>query len=247
MLGTTRREIPIWLAEIKFGDWRHLGSFADQRFASNSVSLAAPASSGAPLPLSGDVGGWAVFEQQIYRVPHSNDRGIGIFARVSGAPADRNLIDLLPTRVSSSSVSARLVRMTSSGSPRATLTSPSVRRCWTRTIGPCSTQLADAEFRRIADGGLSISDQGRLDRAAELPVHHPSGRSARPFRLGRWPGSRSETHRVLVCGRPSNLKRSIHDRRGAGCGMPSRPSGRRRRRRRATQCRGHVAAGSART
>ena len=85
---------PYLVGQIKFGDWRHLGSFADQRFASNSVSLAAPASSGAPLPLSGDVGGWAVFEQQIYRVPHSNDRGIGIFARVSGAPADRNLIDL---------------------------------------------------------------------------------------------------------------------------------------------------------
>ena len=35
-----------------------------------------------------------VFEQQIYRVPHSDDRGIGIFGRISGAPADRNLIDL---------------------------------------------------------------------------------------------------------------------------------------------------------
>lgn len=34
-----------------------------------------------------------VFEQKLYRVPKSDDRGIGIFARVSGAPADRNLID----------------------------------------------------------------------------------------------------------------------------------------------------------
>ena len=32
--------------------------------------------------------------QQIYRVPHSDDRGIGVFARLAGAPADRNLIDL---------------------------------------------------------------------------------------------------------------------------------------------------------
>jgi porin len=46
------------------------------------------------LLLAGDIGGWMVFEQQIYRVPHSDDRGIGIFARVSGAPAERNLIDL---------------------------------------------------------------------------------------------------------------------------------------------------------
>jgi porin len=35
-----------------------------------------------------------LFEQQIYRVPHSDDRGIGVFGRISGAPADRNLIDL---------------------------------------------------------------------------------------------------------------------------------------------------------
>ncbi len=44
--------------------------------------------------LAGDVGAWAVFEQQIYRVPRSDDRGIGVFARVSGALANRNLIDL---------------------------------------------------------------------------------------------------------------------------------------------------------
>jgi porin len=80
--------------QIKFGAWRHLGSFADQRFASNGVSLASPASSGEPLLLSGDIGGWMVFEQKLYRVPKSDDRGIGFFTRVSGAPADRNLIDL---------------------------------------------------------------------------------------------------------------------------------------------------------
>jgi len=85
---------PNLTGQIKLGGWCHFENFADERFASNGVSLAAPAGSGAPLPLSGDVGGWAVFEQQIYRVPHSDDRGIGIFARVSGAPADRNLIDL---------------------------------------------------------------------------------------------------------------------------------------------------------
>lgn len=80
--------------QLKLGGWRHLGSFADQRLASNGVSLASPASSSEPLLLSGDVGGWMVFEQQLYRLPKSDDRGIGIFARVSGAPADRNLIDL---------------------------------------------------------------------------------------------------------------------------------------------------------
>lgn len=85
---------PNLTGQIKFGGWRHLGSFSDQRFASNGVSLAAPTSSGGPMLLSGDIGGWAVFEQQIYRVPHSDDRGIGVFVRASGAPADRNLIDM---------------------------------------------------------------------------------------------------------------------------------------------------------
>ena len=85
---------PNLTGQIKLGGWRHLGSFADQRLASNGVSLAAPTSSGEPMLLSGDIGGWAVFEQQIYRVPHSDDRGIGVFARASGGPADRNLIDL---------------------------------------------------------------------------------------------------------------------------------------------------------
>jgi porin len=85
---------PNLTGQIKVGGWRHFGAFADQRFASNGVSLAAPTSSGEALLLLGDIGAWGVFEQQIYRVPNSDDRGIGIFGRVSGAPADRNLIDL---------------------------------------------------------------------------------------------------------------------------------------------------------
>ena len=89
-----RKGDPNLTGQVKLGSWRHFGSFPDQRFASNGVSLAAPTSSGEPLLLAGDVGAWGVFEQQIYRVPPSDERGIGIFARVAGAPADRNLIDL---------------------------------------------------------------------------------------------------------------------------------------------------------
>jgi porin len=85
---------PNLTGQIKFGGWRHFGSFADQQLASSGASLASSGSTGQPLLLAGDIGGWAVFEQQIYRVPHSDDRGIGVFARAAGAPADRNLIDL---------------------------------------------------------------------------------------------------------------------------------------------------------
>jgi porin len=47
-----------------------------------------------PANLSGDFGIYSVFEQKLYRVGHDDDRGIGIFARVSSSPSDRNLIDL---------------------------------------------------------------------------------------------------------------------------------------------------------
>jgi porin len=84
---------PQLAGQVKVGGWRHFGSFPDQMLASNGVSLASPSSSGTPSMLSGDYGVWATFEQQILRVPGSDDRGIGVFARASLAPANRNLID----------------------------------------------------------------------------------------------------------------------------------------------------------
>jgi porin len=79
---------------VKFGGWRNFGAFSDLRYASNGVSLASPASSGTPAMLSGDFGVWAVAEQQLYRVPSSDDRGVGVFGRVSSSPTDSSLIDL---------------------------------------------------------------------------------------------------------------------------------------------------------
>jgi porin len=79
--------------KFKIGGWRHFGDFSDQRFTAQGVSLANPASSGLPASLSGDNGVYAVFEQKVYRVGKDDDRGIGIFARVSSSPSDRNLID----------------------------------------------------------------------------------------------------------------------------------------------------------
>jgi porin len=78
---------------VKLGGWRHFGDFPDQRFSVNGVSLANPATDGMPAMLSGSAGVWAVFEQQLYRVPHTDDRGIGAFVRVSSTQPDRNLID----------------------------------------------------------------------------------------------------------------------------------------------------------
>ena len=83
---------PWWIGQLKYsfeigesrlpatitgGGWYHMMSFADQRFSADGVSLANPATSGMPAMLLGSAGVWAVFEQQLYRVPHSDDRGVG--------------------------------------------------------------------------------------------------------------------------------------------------------------------------
>jgi porin len=79
--------------KFKVGGWRHFGEFSDQRFTAQGISLANPISSGMPANLSGNFGIYSVFEQKIYRVDNDDDRGIGLFARVSSSPSDRNPID----------------------------------------------------------------------------------------------------------------------------------------------------------
>lgn len=80
--------------KFKVGGWRHFGDFASERFSSSGASLASVAPDGTPARLSGDSGVYSVFEQKLYRVGEDVDRGIGIFARASYSPPDRNLIDL---------------------------------------------------------------------------------------------------------------------------------------------------------
>jgi porin len=89
-----RKGDPRLAGTIKLGGWRHFGGFADERYATDGSSLLDRAGSGTPATLSGDYGVWAVAEQQIHRVPGSDDRGVGLFARVSSSPSDRNLVDL---------------------------------------------------------------------------------------------------------------------------------------------------------
>lgn len=79
--------------KFKLGGWRHLADFNDERFDVSGLSLANP---GAEDPAShrGDFGLYSVFEQKLYRVKDDDDRGIGIFARATYSPSDRNLISL---------------------------------------------------------------------------------------------------------------------------------------------------------
>ncbi|MEP6830746.1 MAG: carbohydrate porin [Rhizomicrobium sp.] len=76
----------------KLGGWVHDGAFADQRFDTTGRSLADPASSDLPALHHGDYGGYVIADQLLWRAEGNSDRGLGIFFRAGGDPADRNLI-----------------------------------------------------------------------------------------------------------------------------------------------------------
>lgn len=78
---------------LRFGAWHHFGSFDDQRFGIDGLSLANPVSSGMPRRLRGNDGIYGVIDQQIYRLPGGDiDSGITVFSRISASPSDRNPI-----------------------------------------------------------------------------------------------------------------------------------------------------------
>jgi porin len=77
---------------VKLGAWNHFGKFPDQRFDSGGAPIAVTGNDGRPL--EHDWGLYGIIDQLIWRVPGSEDpQGVGIFARVIGAPSDRNLVD----------------------------------------------------------------------------------------------------------------------------------------------------------
>jgi porin len=93
-LWNAKKGDPGLAGKFKVGGWRHFGDFEDQRFGVSSVSLADLSSGGTAATLKGDYGLYSVFEQKLFRVGDDTGRGIGVFARASYSPPDRNLIDL---------------------------------------------------------------------------------------------------------------------------------------------------------
>jgi porin len=77
----------------KLGFWYNSESFADQRFDNTGLSLANPASTKIPAQHSGNYSIYAVADQMVWRPDPDEPRSIGVFARVMGAPGDRNLVD----------------------------------------------------------------------------------------------------------------------------------------------------------
>jgi len=76
---------------FKAGGWVHFGDFAHQRLDINGNPAGATLLD--PQILDGNHGFYAIVDQMIYRVPGDEAKGIAVFGRVIGAPADRNLVN----------------------------------------------------------------------------------------------------------------------------------------------------------
>ncbi|MFC0693533.1 carbohydrate porin [Paraburkholderia humisilvae] len=89
--GTQSFDLP---GTYKLGFWYDTQQFADQRVSSNGVSLASPASSGVPQNHHGNWSVYAVADQMVWRPAADSAQSVNVFARIMGAPGDRNLVDL---------------------------------------------------------------------------------------------------------------------------------------------------------
>lgn len=162
--------------KLKLGGWRHLGSFDDERFDVNGVSLASPSSSGIPASFAGDYGVYGVFEQKLFRVKGDDDRGIGVFARASYSPPNRNLIVLRRRWPGvdrpSGGEAARQVR--SGRRLRARVAAGAGSR--SRFPVLVRTCLADQDVGGAFDRGLPIRSSRWPHSAAERPVYPAPGR-----------------------------------------------------------------------
>jgi porin len=92
--GTDHANPPTGLpGTYKLGAFFDTASFPDQRFDADHVSLADPLSSGDPLMRSHNFGIYGVVDQMVWRPSADSPQSIGVFARMMGAPGDRNLVD----------------------------------------------------------------------------------------------------------------------------------------------------------
>ena len=77
----------------KLGFWYDTASFPSPRFDNTGLSLANPSSDGVPVMLLHNWSIYGVMDQVVWQPDLQAARAVGVFARVMGAPGDRNLID----------------------------------------------------------------------------------------------------------------------------------------------------------
>jgi porin len=76
----------------KLGFWYDTAPFPSPRFSNDGLSLAAPASNGVPVSLRNNWSLYGVADQVVWQPDPQAARAVGVFARLMGAPGDRNLI-----------------------------------------------------------------------------------------------------------------------------------------------------------
>jgi porin len=77
----------------KLGVWFDTAPFPSQRFDNTGLSLADPNTAGVPQMLRNNFSIYGVMDQMIWRPADDSPRSVGVFARVMGAPGNRNLIN----------------------------------------------------------------------------------------------------------------------------------------------------------
>ncbi len=78
----------------KLGGWFDTANFPDRRFDDTGLSLADPLSSGAARYRRHNWSLYGVADQMVWRPAADSPRSIGVFARATGSPGDRNLLDV---------------------------------------------------------------------------------------------------------------------------------------------------------
>jgi porin len=76
----------------KLGAWVDTGRFPDQRFDTAGLSLASPESTGVARLHRGNFSIYGLIDQKVWRA-RNGPRALAVFARIMGAPDDRNLVD----------------------------------------------------------------------------------------------------------------------------------------------------------
>jgi porin len=87
------RDDPGLPGTYKLGMWYNSEQFPDQRYANDGLLLADPASNGVPLGVRNNWSWYAVADQLVWRPEGAKDRGIGVFARMTGTSGERNLVN----------------------------------------------------------------------------------------------------------------------------------------------------------
>jgi porin len=77
----------------KLGAWYDSAPFPSQQFDNTGLSLANPASNGTPLMIRNNFSIYGVMDQMVWRPAEDSPQAIGVFARLMGAPGNRNLIN----------------------------------------------------------------------------------------------------------------------------------------------------------